>query len=144
MTKEQVVDEIHRSARKNFPRRRTIIKGINDTLQADLVEMIPYAKENKNVKYILTIIDIFSKFAWAFPLQNKTGTEVAQTLDRLFKSGTVPDNFHTDMGKEFFNSHVKKLFDAHKINHYYTCSTKKAAIVERFNRTLKNKMWKKN
>lgn len=143
MSKQQVVDEIHYSARKNFPRRRTEIKGINETLQADLVEMIPYAKDNKNIKYILTVIDIFTKFAWAFPIKNKTGLEVTQAMEKILKSGTIPKNLHTDMGKEFFNKHFSKLMNSHKINHYSTYSTKKAAIVERFNRTLKNKMWKK-
>lgn len=143
MSKQQVVDEIHYSARKNFPRRHTEIKGINETLQADLVEMIPYAKDNKNIKYILTVIDIFTKFAWAFPIKNKTGIEVTQAMEKILKSGNIPKNLHTDMGKEFFNTHFSKLMNSHKINHYSTYSTKKAAIVERFNRTLKNKMWKK-
>lgn len=140
--KQQIVDEIHSSARRNFTRRTTVIKSKNETLQADLVEMIPYSKENKNIRYILTVIDIFSKFAWALPIKNKTGAVVAQALENIFESGVVPKNFHTDMGKEFFNSHVKRLMDLYKINHYSTYSTKKAAIVERFNRTLKNQMWK--
>lgn len=143
MGKQQIVDEIHSSARKTFPRRHTIIRSKNETWQADLVEMIPYSKENKNIKYILTVIDIFSKYAWAIPLKNKTGLEVMQALKKILESGAVPRNFHTDMGKEFFNSHVKKLLDTYEINHYTTYSTKKAAIVERFNRTLKDKMWKK-
>lgn len=142
MIKRQIVEELHRSARRNFERRRTIINGYNETFQADLVEMIPYAKQNRNFKYILTVIDNFSKFAWAFPIKAKTGLEVTKAMERILKSGSVPKNLHTDMGKEFFNSHFKKLTDLYKINHYTTYSTKKAAIVERFNRTLKNKMWK--
>lgn len=142
MVKKQIVDELHKSARKNFNRRHTIIKGYNETFQADLVEMIPYMKQNRNFKYILTVIDIFSKFAWAFPIKNKTGFEVTKTMEQIFKTGCIPKNLHTDMGKEFFNTHFNKLMDSYKINHYSTYSTKKAAIVERFNRTLKNKMWK--
>lgn len=59
--KKQIVDEIHRSAYRNSQRRKTDMVGINDTYQIDLVEMIPYAKQNRNFKYILTVIDIFSK-----------------------------------------------------------------------------------
>lgn len=142
MSKKQVVDELHRSVRKNFTRRRTIVRGLNETFQADLVEMIPYARDNKNFKYILTVIDIFSKFAWAFPIKNKTGIEVTKAMEKILKSGSVPKNLHTDEGKEFFNSTFRKLMESYKINLYHTYSTKKAAIVERFNRTLKNKMWK--
>lgn len=142
MTKRQIVEELHRGARKNFKRRRTVIKGYNETFQADLVEMIPYSKENKNFKYILTVIDTFSKFAWAFPIKTKTGVEVTQEFEKILKTGSIPKNLHTDMGKEFFNKSFKSLMEFHNINHYTTFSTKKAAIVERFNRTLKNKMWK--
>lgn len=63
MSKEGVVNEIHRSARKNFTRRAYRMRGINDTFQADLIEMIPYSTVNKNYKYILTVIDVFSKYA---------------------------------------------------------------------------------
>lgn len=76
MSKWGLVNELHRDARRNFTRRRTIMMGIADTLQADLVEMIPYATRNKNMKYILTVINIFSKKAFARALKNKTGSEV--------------------------------------------------------------------
>lgn len=61
MTKEGVVSEIHRSARKNFIRRTYQMRGVDDTFQADLIEMIPHSKTNNNYKYILTVIDVFSK-----------------------------------------------------------------------------------
>lgn len=143
MSKAQVVSELHADARKNFPRRKTQMRGINDTLQIDLVEMIPYAKQNKNYKYILTVIDTFSKFAWAFPIKNKTGIEVTKAMKNVFiaTASNLPKNVHSDLGKEFYNKNFKTLMDQHKVNHYSTYSTKKAAIVERFNRTLKHKMW---
>lgn len=50
-------------------------------------------------------------------------------------------HFQTDKGTEFFNKKVSKVLKDHRINHYYTFSERKASIVERFNRTLKNKMW---
>lgn len=142
MEKKQIVDELHRSARKKFNRRRTIMKGHNETFQADLVEMIPYAKENGGFKYIMTVVDIFSKKSWAFPLKTKNGLEVTKSMAKLLKCGHIPKNLHTDMGKEFFNSHFKKLMESYRINHYTTFSTKKAAICERFNRTLKDKIWR--
>ena len=64
MSKQILVNELHRLARKNFQRRRFIQKGILDTWQIDLVEMIPYAKFNKGFKYMLTVIDVFSKYAY--------------------------------------------------------------------------------
>lgn len=143
MSKWDLVNELHRGARRNFARRRTIMMGIEDTLQADLVEMIPYAASNKNMKYILTVINIFSKKAFARALKNKTGLEVTKAMESILDSMGHPiQNLHVDNGKEFYNAPMKRMLRDRNINMYSTFTTKKAAIVERFNRTLKNKMWK--
>lgn len=140
--KRQIVNEIHRYARKNFERRKTDMIGIADTYQIDLVEMIPYARSNHDFKYILTAIDIFSKFAWAVPIKTKKGKDVTRAMSSILDTSPVPRNIHSDMGKEFYNAEFQQLMQRYGINHYSTFSTKKAAIVERFNRTLKNKMWR--
>lgn len=139
--KRQVVEELHKPARKNFKRRRIIIKSLKDLFQADLVEVIPYARENRGYKYILVVINCFSKYVWALPLKNKTGPEVSKVMESVLKQQT-PNNLQTDSGLEFFNSHFEKLMKKYKVNHYNVFSEKKAAIVERVNRTLKNMMWK--
>lgn len=143
MSKNQVVNELHRGARKNFERRRTDMIGIDDTYQIDLVEMIPYASQNRNFKYILTVICCFSKFAWAIGLKTKNAKDVSDAMDTVLRTGRVPKNIHSDMGKEFYNTTFQNLMKKYRINHYSTFSVMKAAIVERFNRTLKTKMWKK-
>lgn len=141
--KQQVVDEIHRTARRNFQRRRTIIKGLDESQQADLMELQKFSKENKGYRYILVVIDCFSKYTWTRPLKNKTGEEVSKAMASIFTdSKRVPANLHTDMGKEFFNSHFSSLMKTYGINHYSTYSTKKAAIAERVIRTLKSKLYK--
>lgn len=142
MPKKQVVKEIHRDARKNFRRRKTIVRGINDTIQADLIEMIPYSKENKNMKYILVVINIFSKMAYARALKTKTGVEVANAMKSILNEIEIPiQKLHLDNGKEFYNQHMKSLLDERGIHQYSTYTTMKAAIVERFNRTLKWMLW---
>jgi len=140
-TKRQLVNEIHKPARINFKRRKVIIKSLKDLFQADLVEMIPYSKINNGYKYILIVINCFSKFVWAFPLKTKTGKEVSENMEKVFKQQT-PHNLQTDMGGEFFNQNFEKLTKKYKVNHYSVFSEKKASIVERVNRTLKNWMWK--
>lgn len=139
--KRQVVTEIHKPARINFKRRRVIIKGFRDLFQADLVDMSQYAKENNGYKFILITINCFSKFVWATPLKSKTGPEVTRAMEKVFKK-QKPDNLQTDMGGEFFNKYFKNLTKKYKVNHYSAFSEKKASIVERVNRTLKNMMWK--
>lgn len=141
--KRQLVKELHAPARRNFPRRRVIVRGYDDLWQADVVEMRPYSRVNRGYHYILTVIDVLSKYAWAAPLKSKGGSEVAETLAKIIRQdGRCPKNLQTDRGKEFYNANVQKLVKKHSINHYSTYSIMKASVVERFNRTLKNEMWK--
>ncbi len=139
--RKAIAGELHKQARVNFPRRHVEVKGINDLYQADLVEMIPFSKINKNHKYILTIINCFTKFALAIPLKCKTADAVEQALAKVLKTHSMR-NLQTDKGSEFFNYKVKKLLNMYGINHYFTHSEKKAVFVERFNKTLKNRMWR--
>lgn len=140
--REAIAKELHKPARRNFSKRKVTLKGINDLYQADLVEMLPYAKLNKGMKYILTMINCFSKFAFAVPLKSKSGLEVAEKLEPILKRYEMK-NFQTDQGKEWFNVNVRKLMIKYKINHYHTFTEIKAGVVERLNRTIKERMWRK-
>ena len=64
---------LHKPVRYNFPRNRVIVTGIDDQWQADLVHISSLARFNKRYKFLLTCIDLFSKFAWVVPLKNKSG-----------------------------------------------------------------------
>ena len=140
--KATVVDELHKPARRNYKRRRVIVKQLNDLWQADLVEMLPYAKFNKGYRYILVVINAFSKYVWTEPLKSKQGKEVSSAMEKILNKSLKPQNLQTDLGKEFYNQHFQQLMEKFKINHYSTFSNLKASIVERVNRTLKNIMWK--
>lgn len=139
--RETIARELHKPARRKYPRRRVTLKGINDLYQADLVEMQPYARENKGYRYILTMLNCFSKFAFAVPLKDKTMTEVAKALEPILAKHKMK-HLQTDDGKEWFNRSVSALVKKYKINHYATFSELKASIVERFNRTIKQIMWR--
>lgn len=142
--RQQIIRELHKPARRNFPRRQTVLKGMHDLYQADLVEMRPYSKINKGYNYILTVIDCFTKVAHAFPLKNKTGESVTNGMKTILHSiGKRVKNLQTDDGTDFFNAKFSMLMSSYNINHYSTYSDKKAAIIERFNRTLKSAMYKK-
>lgn len=143
MSKLDIVNELHRNARRNFNRRYTSMKGIDDTIQADLVEMIPYAKENNNMKYILNVINIFSKMAYGRALKNKSAAEVTRVMESILNEiNHTIKHLHVDMGKEFYNRSMEAMLRQRNIRIFSTFRTKKAAIVERFNRTLKSKMWR--
>lgn len=141
--KQDIVSELHRPARKHFQRRRVILKGLNDLFQADLIEVIPYARFNKGYKYILVVIDAFSKFVWAVPIKNKSAKSVTMAFKGILsKLPEKPKNLQTDEGTEFYNALFRNLMKLYDINHYSTYSTKKASIVERSIRTLKSTIWK--
>ena len=136
-----IAKELHKPARRNFVRRAVELKGLDDLYQADLVEMIPYARLNKGYKYLMTVINAFSKVAYAVPLKTKTGKEVADAL-RPIVSANKMKYLQTDNGKEYYNSAVQTLLNKYGVKHYSTYSEKKASIVERFNRTLKTHMYR--
>lgn len=124
--KSLIVSELHKPARKNYPRRQTVIKGLNDLYQADLVEMIPHSKTNGGFKYILTLIDCFTKVAYALPLKNKTGITVSEAMKTLIKTNNLQiTHLQTDNGKEYFNKWFSNLMSQKNINHYSTFSEKK-------------------
>ncbi|KAE9522020.1 hypothetical protein AGLY_017582 [Aphis glycines] len=85
--------------------------------------------------------DCFTKFAWAIALKSKTAKEVSNTMSKiLFKRS--PKLLQVDNGKEFYNSTFDALMEKHNILKYSTYSTMKACIIERINRTLKEKMFR--
>lgn len=135
---------LHKPVKRNFPRRRYVSRGRNHQWQCDLVEMQKYSRENQGYRYILTVIDVFSRFAYALPLKNKSGPEVASTLENLFAAAATetPKYLQCDQGLEFYNTNVKNVLDKYNIELFSVYSEKKAALVERFNRTLKEKMYR--
>ena len=130
---------LHKPIRHRFPTRRVIVNGIDDQWQADLVEMRNY--KDRGYNYILTVIDVFSKYAWAVPVKRKTGEEISNAFEKIFKERT-PTKLHTDKGLEFINKPTKELLKKNNIHWFATENETKAQVVERFNRTLKNRMWK--
>lgn len=142
MSKADVVNEIHKNVRVNFRRRRVIMRDIDDLWQADLIDMQKFSKENHGYKYILVVIDTFSKYVWAYPLKQKTKNYICKAFITLFSKGRVPKNLQTDLGTEFYNNELNNIFVKHNIRHYSTYSVKKASIAERVIRTLKSKMYK--
>ena len=119
---------------------------------ADLV-MMPV---EDGYKYILTVLDGYTRYAWAIPLKHKDGLTVSNAFkDIMLKSKSRPNKLWVDQGKEFYNEHMYKLFrfkkedvlkkdeDGEYKNQIYSIfNFGKNPVIERFNRTLTNKLWK--
>ena len=133
---------LHRPVRWHFQRRRILTSGIDDLWQADLADLSSIAEYNDRFKFLLTCVDVFSKYAWVIPLKNKSSKSIVSVFSKIFEK-RKPANLQTDKGSEFLNESAQKLFRDNSINFYTTENEDiKAAVVERFNRTLKTKMWK--
>jgi len=111
------------------------VNGIDKILAADLADMHSFSRFNLGVKYVLTVIDAFSKFGWVLPLKDKTGVSVTNALKEIFKQ-RKPDRLWTDKGKGFYNKHVNAL----GVELYSTKNKEKSRVVERRNRKMKEKM----
>ena len=133
---------LHRPNRKKYIRNKVIVSGIDDTFQADLIDVSNISSFNDNNKFILTCIDVFSKYAWVVPIKRKGAQEVLQAFKTIFADGRVPTRLQTDEGNEFMNRTLREYLEKMKIKIYILNSEMKAAVVERFNRTLKEKMWR--
>ena len=135
---------IHKQCRRNFKRNKTLVSGIDVQWQADLADMQGLSRFNSGHNYLLTCIDVFSKFAWVIPVKNKSAQVMVKAFKELFDTAhpRKPDRIQTDRGKEFLNKEVKQLLRAKEVELFQTHSDKKAAVVERFNRTLKSRIWR--
>ena len=128
--------ELHAPIRKKFKRRRVFVYNIDDIWSADLKDMQSLSKSNKNYKYLLTVIDIFSKFAYATPLKSKSSEEVINAFKSLFATGRKPKKLWTDCGSEFTNNKFIDFLKKNNIELYHVFNEGKACVVERFNITL--------
>ena len=133
---------LHAPAAKHFQRNRVLVSGIDVQFQADLVDMSAYSEENNGVRYLLTCIDVFSRYAWVRPLANKTGRCVTSAFKDILYEGRVPMKLQTDEGKEFYNKTFQDLMCEHDIKHFSTTNETKCSLVERYNKTLKTIMWR--
>ena len=139
---KELADELHKPIKRNFTRRRVIANHIDEIWCSDLVEMQQFSKWNKGYRYLLMVLDVFSKYGWIVPLKDKKGETVAEAFKKIFKEGRKPQYLWTDKGKEYYNKHVKELLDKNKITLYSTENEEKSSVCERWNRTIKTQMWK--
>ena len=107
------------------------MNAIDEIWAADLIDMQAFSKDNNGIKYLLTVIDIFSKFVWIVLLKPKTGQKVASAFSGFLKERR-PSKMWVDKGQEFYNKDVQKLVEL-----YSTENEEKSCVIERINRTIK-------
>ena len=132
---------LHKPTRRPKLFRRIYTKGIGYLYQIDLVDMKSHSTLNEDFNWLITCIDTFSKKAWVFPIKNKKGITITTALRSLLTKNR-PIKIEFDQGTEFYNTNFLGLLKKLGIQWYSTYSDRKNAIVERFNRTLKTRMFR--
>lgn len=145
---------LHRPARLNFPRNHYFTFNIDDLWEADLISLPKLKDENDGYRYVLTVVDVFSKFGFTRPLKTKGGAEVTNAFKNVIDESEemeegagfkrTPRTLQTDRGKEFINVTFKRFLNSRNIKLQFplTQSKHKAAIAERFNRTIQSHIHK--
>ena len=142
--------QIHRPARKKYPRRQFLVYSIDEQWQMDLSDMTWHKKVNGGMGWMMFCIDVLSRYCWVTPLKRKTMEESARGLklifDRVIREGehTIPKVLYTDQGTEFDNKAVKALLNSYPIppRLHQGYSKMKASLAERVQRTIKSRLWK--
>ena len=138
--KKQLADELLASRRKRFKRRHVFSPSVDSIWTGDLMFMENYARENKGYKYILVILDVFSRFAWTRPLKDKTASTTAKAFQEILQTTKSPQKLWCDLGTEFTGASFKRVLQQYDIKFYHTYNDVKASIAERFIRTLRRKL----
>ena len=133
---------LHRKVQKRFRKRKVIVGDIDEQWQADLVDLSALKQDNDNTTFLLTCIDVLSKFAWCVPLKDKKGSSLVDAFQTILASGRKCHKLQTDAGMEFLNRQFQNLLRKHDIKFFMTNNETKCSLIERFNRTLKSRMWK--
>ena len=94
---------LHKPVRIHYTRNPTVAHSIDHQWAADLADVKNLGRYNKGVKYLLTVIDILSKYAWVIPMKNKTDAEQKRAFESILKEGRKPLRLQTDKRSEFYN-----------------------------------------
>jgi transposase InsO family protein len=135
--KSQDTYTLHKQAVRRFKRNRIIVSSMDEQWQIDLADMRFINKENNGFKWLLTCIDVLSKFAWTVAVRSKNGNDVTTAFASILRAAhpRKPERIQSDKGGEFVNHHFKQLMKEKSIAFFVSQNEEtKCAIVERFNR----------
>lgn len=134
---------LHREYHKPRLRNPYYVYEKRQQVQMDLIDISSLKKYNNNITFLLVAIDVFTKFGWIKPLKQKTAVETLRGIQSIFHDmGDLPKSILFDRGKEFVNRQVTNFLIGANIKIIHPNSELKAAVAERFNRTIQDKIYK--
>ena len=140
---EQLANELHKPIIRKFEKRKVYSTFKDNIWGADLADMQLLSKYNKGIRFLLCVIDIFSKYAWVVPLKDKKGISIVKAFKIILKqSNKEPNKIWVDKWSEFYNAYFKNWLRDNDIVMYSTHNEGKSVVAERFIRTLKGNIYK--
>jgi len=145
---EQDAYTVHRPVWKRFPRNPYTVTNVRDVWECDLLDAKSYAKYNDNFRYVLSVIDVFSKFLYLIPVKTQIGPAVTAAFLSIFDdkpklNSRRPVWVGMDKGKEFLNKEFQDMLRDEGIQ-FQVCRKPdvKCAVVERAQRTICDRVYK--
>ena len=135
------INEIYsKPPKKYYLTNKTDVYHLDDSWSLDILDLKDYGpKNNRGYRYILVIIDNFSKFGWLTPLKNKNAQKIKDSFENiLINSKRKPNLIESDRGKEFYNNIFQDFLNENNIKLYSRNSSYGAVFTERFNRTIRD------
>ena len=135
------INEIYsKPPKKNYATNKTDVYFIDDIWSLDILDLKDYGPENnRGYRYVLVVIDNFSKFGWTIPLKNKNAQTIKDSFENiLISSKRKPNLIETDHGKEFYNIFFQDFLNKNNIKLYSRNSSFGSVFAERFNRTFRD------
>ena len=140
---EQLAEELHKPIIRKFKKRKVYSAFKDNIWGADLADMQLISKFNIGFRFLLCVIDIFSKYAWVVPLKDRKGVSIVNAFQSILKkSNRKPSKIWVDKGSDFYNNSFKKWLQGNSTAMYSTNNEGKSVVAERFIRTIKNKIYK--
>ena len=138
-----LTEERHKPIIRKFNKRKVYSQFKDNIWGVDLADIQSLSRKNKDIKYLLCAIDLYSKYAFVIPLKDKKGISIVNAFNKIIKqSNRKPNKIWVDQGGEFYNNVFEKWLSDNDINMYSTYNEGKSVVAERFIRTLKNKLYK--
>ena len=140
---QQLAEKLYKPIIKKFKKRKIHAAFKDNIWSADLADMQLLSRYNKGIRFLLCVIDIFSKYPWVVSLKDKKGVSIVTAFQNILKkSNRKPNKIWVDKGSEFHNASFKKWLQDNNIVMYSTHNEGKSVVAERFLRTLKSKIYK--
>ena len=127
----KLADELHKQFIRKFNKRKVYSSFKDNIWGVDLAGMQLLSKFNKGIKYLLCVIDLFSKYAFVVPLKDKKGVSIVNAFQGILnKSGRKPNKIWVDQGSKFYNHNFKKWLANNDISMYSTYNEGKTVVTD--------------